>query len=369
MGAAFTRINNLSLPLNSSGSQPADAIVQGNNPGTFASNLNSQSVNLTPISFPGLSDIGDGSFVPLQDIDNTFQYLGTVSWTKGNHNIKFGASFLRRQARNLQSSYIAGQYSFGLNTDASAPAGTTFTPTQQQDNGVASTLAGAFSNEQRVVDLNTPDYRTYEPSFFVQDSWKVSPKLTVLYGVRYDLFTPFTEAHNHISNFDFFQALNSSPDSVTNALKVAGQNGVDGHAGIQTDYSNVAPRVGFAYSVTPQTIVRGGFGISYFPGNYTSNAALKNVPFQSTYQPSCQSSVAVQIEIRVQGRNTGNPDCATIAGATTAFDQGLPLPTPPNISNLQTLSPLSFRSQGVNFKSAVIDQYNLQVERQFGPTS
>ena len=80
--AAFTRINNLSLPLNSTGNRNADAIVSGGL-GTFASNLNSQSTNLTPISFPGLSDIGDGSFVPLQDIDNTFQYLGTVSWTEG----------------------------------------------------------------------------------------------------------------------------------------------------------------------------------------------------------------------------------------------------------------------------------------------
>src|ERR1700733_12879099 len=59
--AAFTRINNLSLPLNSTGTQGADAIVSGGL-GTFASNLNSQSTNLTPISFPGLSDIGDGSF-------------------------------------------------------------------------------------------------------------------------------------------------------------------------------------------------------------------------------------------------------------------------------------------------------------------
>jgi hypothetical protein len=364
--AAYTRINNLSLPLNTTLGKPADAIVQGGAPGTFAAFLNNQSTNLTPISFPGLSDIGDGSFVPLQDIDNTFQYLGNVSWTRGNHNIKFGASLIRRQARNLQSSFIAGQYTFGLNTDASAPAGTTFTPTQQEANGVASTLTGAFSNEQRVVDLNTPDYRTWEPSGFIQDSWKVSPKLTVLYGVRYDVFTPFTEAHNHLSNFDFFRALNDTPATVGNELKVSGRNGVDGHAGIQTDYSNVAPRVGFAYSIRPTTVVRGGFGLSYFPGNYTSNAALKNVPFQSTYQPNCQSSIAVQIEIRVQGRNTGNPDCATIAGATTAFSQGLPLPSAPDISNLQTLSPLSFRSEQANFKSAVINQYNLQVEQQFG---
>jgi Carboxypeptidase regulatory-like domain len=364
--AAFTRINNLSLPLNATGNRSADAIVSGGL-GTFASNLNSQSTNLTPIGFPGLSDIGDGSFVPLQDIDNTFQYLGTVSWTKGDHNIKFGASLLRRQARNVQSPYVGGQYTFGLPTDSSPAPGSTVLPTatQQRDNGIASSLTGAFSGEQRQVDLTAPDYRTWEPSFFVQDSWKVTPKLTVLYGVRYDLFTPFTEAHNRISNFNFSEALGLNSASVTSALKIAGVNGVNGHAGISTDYSNLAPRVGFAYSAAPSTIIRGGFGISYFPGNYTSNTDLKNVPFLSNFQPNCQAAVAIQIETNFlgAGHSVGNGQCAA---GYSSFDQGLPTPTVPNVSNLQNLNPLSFNAESPNFKSAVIDQYNLQVEQQFG---
>jgi hypothetical protein len=362
--AAFTRINNLSLPLNSSLSKGADFIVQGGAPGSFATNLNSQSTNLTPIGFPGLSDLGDGSFVPLQDIDNTFQYLGTVSWTKGNHNLKFGASLIRRQARNTQSPYVAGQYTFGLNTDSQTPAGgTALSATQQRDNGVASTLTGAFSGEQRQVDITAPDYRTWEPSFFVQDSWKVSPKLTVLYGIRYDVFTPFTEAHNRIANFDFLQALSLTPGTVGNALKIANVNGVNSNAGISTDYSNVAPRLGFSYSASPQTVIRGGFGISYFPGNYTSNTDLKNVPFLSNFQPSCQSAVAVQIETNFAGKNTGNGVCAP---AYAAFSQGLPIPSTPDVSNLQALNPLSFGTESSHFKSGVIDQYNLQIEQQFG---
>jgi len=364
--AAFTRINNLSLPLNATGTRSADAIVSGGL-GTFASNLNSQSTNLTPIGFPGLSDIGDGSFVRLQDIDNTFQYLGTVSWTKGDHNIKFGASLLRRQARNVQSPYVGGQYTFGLPTDSSPAPGSTVSPTatQQRDNGIASSLTGAFSGEQRQVDLTAPDYRTWEPSFFVQDSWKVTPKLTVLYGVRYDLFTPLTEAHNRISNFNFSEALGLNPANVTSALKIANVDGVNGHAGISTDYSNLAPRVGFAYSAAPSTIIRGGFGISYFPGNYTSNTDLKNVPFLSNFQPNCQAAVAIQIETNFlgAGHSVGNGQCAA---GYSSFDQGLPIPTAPNVSNLQNLNPLSFNTESPNFKSAVIDQFNLQVEQQFG---
>ena len=66
--------------------------------------------SLTPVSIGPFGDIGDGAYVPLQDIDNTFQYNGTVSWTKGNHNFKFGASLIRRQARNVQSASAVGAY-------------------------------------------------------------------------------------------------------------------------------------------------------------------------------------------------------------------------------------------------------------------
>jgi len=350
--AAFTRINNLSFPLNY-GTNPDTALGFGPN-----MNFNQLSSFLTPIQFGPFSDVGDGAYVTLQDIDNTFQYAGTASYTKGNHNIKFGASFIRRQARNVQSAFAAGQYGFGLPSDVIAND-----QKKTQDNQLASSLVGAFSSEGRNYDLNPPDYRTYEPSFFVQDSWKFNSKLTLLYGVRYDVFTPFTEAHNRISNFDFYQALASPSSSIASALKVANVNGVDGHAGIQTDYSNAAPRVGFAYSVNPSTVLRGGYGLSFFPGNYTSNADLKNAPFVSVYNPNCQSARAIAIEAQ-QGVSLGsvNRGCSAALGETTTFDQGLPLPAPQNLNS----SALSFVAESPKFRSALIQQFNLQIEQQFG---
>jgi len=357
--AAFTRINNFSAPLNYG--KNADTTVG------FGSNMNFDALSnfLTPIQFGPFSDVGDGAYVPLQDIDNNFQYLGNVSYTIGKHNIKGGFSYIRRQARNVQSSFAAGQYTFGLTTDTIANNNA-----KTQDNNLASSLVGAFQADSRTYDLNPPDYRTYEPSFFIQDNWKVTPKVSVQLGVRYDVFTPFTEAHNRIANFDFLQALTLTPDTVTEALKIAGVNGVDGHAGIKTDYSNVAPRVGFSASLTPHTVLRGGYGISYFPGNYTSNADLKNAPFVSVFSPNCQSALAVSIETKANGNvfpSGQNQSCANVAGAPTAFDQGLPLPAAPNVSNISNLTSLSFTAEDPNFKSALIQQFNLQVEQQFGP--
>jgi hypothetical protein len=354
--AAFTRINNLSLPLNFGANADASVGFPASQT-SFSPFANS----LTPVSVGPFADIGDGAFVPLQDIDNTFQYSATISWTKGNHTIKAGASFLRRQARNVQSASAVGAYGFGLASDSNANL------TTQQDNQLASTLVGAFQNDTRNFNLYPPDYRSYEPNGFIQDSWKLNPKLTIIGGFRYDVFTPFTEAHNRISNFDFPLALESTAANVTNALEVANVNGVDGHAGIPTDYSNFAPRVGFSFSLTPATVLRGGYGLSFFPGNYTSNADLKNAPFTSVFSPNCQSSLAIQLELS-QGINPAsqNPSCATVAGAPTALDQGLPTPSAPNISNLANIPALSFVAEAPNFRSALIQQFNLQIEEQVG---
>ena len=356
--AAYTRINNLSLPLNY-GANADQKVGFGTN-----MDFNAESNSLTPVTFNGFAGIGDGAYVPLQDIDNTFQYAATMSYTAGSHQIRAGASFIRRQARNLQSADSSGTFSFGLTTD-----NVSGNQAQTNTNVLASTLVGAFNNLSRNYDIDTPDYRTYEPSFFVQDSWKITPKLTVLYGARYDIFTPFTEAHGHISNFDYFTARAATPANIANSLLVANTNGVDGHAGIKVNYDNVAPRVGFAYSVTPSTVFRGGYGLSFFPGNYTSNADLKNAPFTSVFAPNCQSAAAIRIQTVTAtgavGASTINPQCnttGTTIGAPTTLDVGLPLPTPQTLSS----NGLSFTAEDPRFRASMIQQFNLQIEQQFG---
>jgi hypothetical protein len=361
--AGYTRINNLSLPLNYG--KGVDQSVIG-----FPASMTSFSPfanSLTPVSIGPFGDIGDGAYVPLQDIDNTFQYNGTVSWTKGNHNFKFGASLIRRQARNVQSASAVGAYGFNLSSDTINSTN----QTQTQNNQLASTLLGAFNNQSRNFNLSPPDYRSWEPSGFAQDSWKITPKLTLLLGIRYDVYTPFTEAHNHISNYDFYEALANPAAATSSALKIAGVNGVSATAGIPTNYDNVAPRIGFAYSATPTIVVRGGYGLSYFPGNYTSNGDLKNAPFTSVYAPSCQSTVAVQLEASIPGASSGqNPDCASEGqpGALSSTE-AIPVPSAPTaaqLANLATIPGLGFVAEATNFKSALIQQFNLQVEQQVG---
>jgi hypothetical protein len=358
--AGFTRINNLSLPLN----YGVGVDQKIGFPATMT-NFSPFADSLTPVSIGPFGDVGDGAYVPLQDIDNSFQYSGTVSWTKGNHNIKVGAGLIRRQARNVQSASAVGAFGFNLTTDSNADQLT------QQNNQIASALLGAYNNQVRNFNISPPDYRSWEPSFFAQDSWKINPKLTVIYGARYEIFTPFTEAHNHISNYDFLDALSSPAAAQSSALKIAGVNGVSATAGIPTQYNNVAPRVGFSFSARPSTVIRGGYGLSYFPGNYTSNGDLKNAPFTSVNSPSCQSTLAVQIETYVNGGTLPpgqNGDCA-LQGQFGNFSQGIIQPSAPTsaqLANLSTINGLSFVAEATNFKSALIQQFNLQLEQQIG---
>jgi hypothetical protein len=355
--AAYTRVNNFSQPNN----------YNTNADQTFGLPANgSLTTALTPtgVGHWTFSPLGDGAYVPLQDIDNTYQYSGTVSYTIRSHNLKLGAGLIRRQARNLQSAFPYGDFEFGLVTDTN------------HDEILASTLAGAFDSTSYNADygaggvVNTPDYRTWEPSFFAQDNWKVSPKLTVTYGIRYDVYTPFTEAHNKISNFDFNTAVKATTSTAAgNALEVAGVNGVSNTAGIQTVKSDFGPRLGFSYSVLPTTVLRGGYGISYFPGNYTANADLKNVPLTSSYGPSCVSDLAAQFYANAKSTGTQNPACSSLSGYTasayqTAFDNGLPTPAGQNI---HTAALGAMFAEDPKDKPSMIQQFNLQVEKQFGP--
>ena len=360
--AAFTRINNLSLPLNY-----GTGIDQKIGFPASMTSFSPFADSLTPINVGPFGDIGDGAYVPLQDIDNTFEYNGTVSWTKGNHNFKFGAGLIRRQARNVQSASAVGFYQFNLTTDSNSDQLT------QQNNQLASALVGGFTSQTRNFNISPPDYRAWEPSAFAQDSWKVSPKLTLLLGVRYDVYTPFTEAHNRISNYDYLEALSNPTAALSSALKIAGANGVSDTVNIPTQYNNVAPRIGFAYSARPTTVIRGGYGLSYFPGNYTSNGDLKNAPFTSVYSPACQSTIAVAIEESVNGGVLPagqNPDCAGPGfNQPGVINEGIPVPAAPSaaqLANLSTIAGLSFVAEATDFKPALIQQFNLQLEQQFG---
>jgi hypothetical protein len=124
-------------------------------------------------------------------------------------------------------------------------------------------------------------------------------------------------------------------------LQVAGVNGVSNTAGIITDYNGFAPRVGFACTPTETTVVRGGFGLSFFPNNYGAVASLKNQPFTSAY---------------------GTFSSANAPAGFTAFDNGLPAITPTSAANP---SGTITYGEDPRFGNSYIEQFNMTVQKEF----
>ena len=100
---------------------------------------------------------------------------------------------------------------------------------------------------------------------YFADDWRVTRKLTLNLGLRWDYYSPFSEVANRWANFNV----------VTAKMDIAGQNGVDKYAGVKPYYKNFGPRFGFAYQLMSHTVLRGGYGIFYNPaGNEGSSLRL-----------------------------------------------------------------------------------------------
>jgi hypothetical protein len=195
-------------------------------------------------------------------------------------------------------------------------------------------LEGNFITLQQLLSTVNPHLRTWEPSAYVQDDWHASPKLTFNVGLRYDVFTAYKEIENRISNFD----------DVTGQLVVAGVNGASQTANVSTTYSNVAPRLGFAATVLPKTVIKGGYGLTFFPGNTTSQTILRNPPFLAGTGP-CGPATGVPCPDGIMKLAQGLP----VAVATSATN-----PVGPVGAALST-----------DFRTSYLQQFNVSAQREF----
>lgn len=304
---AYTRINNASFPLN----YGTDVSQQFGLPGYNLSQFNS---GLAVMYATGYATLGEDVDLPLRHLDNTYQYNGSIVWSHGAHIIKAGGSLIRRQSDETIN-FRPGFFVFAALNGKPGGAMQYF-------------LQGVPYQVTRVTQLFSPGFRTWEPSGYVQDDWRATKSLTLNLGVRYDVFTPFTESHGRLSNFD----------PATASILVAGQNGVSSTANVSTDYRAIAPRLGFAESLSHGLVVRGGFGMSFFPSNYTAFAQLLNAPYVSTYGPVTYGTP------QYQPLSAGLP--ATLAPQSVTNPSG------------------SLTSIPHDFRNSYLEQFNLIVQKE-----
>lgn len=233
--------------------------------GIPGANYNEQSAGLTAVNPTGFESLGDAIYIPYYYIDNTYQLGGSVSWTKGAHAIKFGMQVIDRRNFIYQSPWPRGLW----NIDSTA----TNNAQGVGGNTIASWLLGMPTSTQFQEQLYWPGLRTWEPTWYIQDDWRATSWLTFNIGLRYDIYTPYTEAHGQFSN------LNMS----TLKIAIPGVNGASSTADVNTFYGDIGPRIGFAATLGHGTVLRGGYGIVYQPTNSNTSAFLRNPPFLAAY--------------------------------------------------------------------------------------
>ncbi len=218
-----------------------------------------------------LSNFGDGLGVarcncPLVERERQFQWVGNITKIKGNHQFKFGADV--RYARNLRvpsDSNRTGVYAF-----SSAATGS---------NGVgggldlATFLLGDVTNLSRYVGSSvTAAERQHRMFYYGQDTWRITPKFTLNYGLRWEVYFP-----EYVNGKD----QGGFSNIVQGEDRIAGEGGIGLNGNINNKWSYFAPRVGMAYQVTAKTVVRMGYGRSYDMGVFGSNfghAVTQNLP-------------------------------------------------------------------------------------------
>jgi hypothetical protein len=234
-------------------------------------------------SFQAFSNGGRNTDRPLDQ--NLMTYGDTLSWIKGRHTFKFGADIVRNAALD------------GFVANRGNPRGL-LTYNGNGPDTFARFLLGLPATTVSYIDKSRPplDVYNWETGFFAQDDFKIGSRITLNYGLRYELITPFIDNNDLLVNFDPTYVKNGirtgrfiipsqkalplvDPRMVAFGLVTADQIGI-GRGLVHTDKNNLAPRLGAAWRITQHSVLRGGFGV-YYPTSAAQGMrdAMESAPF------------------------------------------------------------------------------------------
>jgi len=213
-------------------------------------------------------------------------YSASLNWVRGKHVLKFGGEQREFFNNFYQPDYATGVFNFTKLITASSPAGGN---PAEQGTGLASLLLG-FPGDGQLNLKSAVENKSKETAFYGQDDWKVTSRLTLNLGLRYEWSTPYTERYNRIQYSDFsttsrvtvdltaptsdaqgnpifddlgnpvdLSGLGLGPTNLKGITRFATSN--DRH--VPVDRNNIGPRVGFAFQLANNTVLRGGAGVFY----------------------------------------------------------------------------------------------------------
>ncbi|MFY9804613.1 MAG: TonB-dependent receptor [Candidatus Acidiferrales bacterium] len=286
-----------------------------------------------------------GDYGPYLVPQTSFVWNDALSFVKGNHTIKVGGNIIRRQLNLYRPTTGKGYFDLCGNGGSNSATGYE----------VSDLLAGFVCTYQDGVPYGIVGTRSWEDGIFAQDDWRISKRLTLNLGMRWDIFTSPIEVDNRQANFDI----------TTGAIIVAGSNGAS-RGLVPNDWNNFGPRAGFAYQLTGdgKTVLRGGIGVFYFVDRGgIDNQLAQNPPFSG----SASFQYTNGYRIALSGSLPCSPNCTQ--GQLDSTTATAPLPTGAaaiaalNLSDPQNVSVISYLTSNV---TPQVTEWNLQLQRQVG---
>jgi hypothetical protein len=294
-------------------------------------NISDLNLGIPNLTISGFQAIGNNNSYPEFTRSVSLPLEDVLTKVHGNHTLKFGGGYTRHRFDGHTSIAPRGQYTF-------TGAFTRQVGSTSSASALADFALGASPNITRSEQFGAFGLRMWDASAFAEDAWRVSSRLTVTLGLRYELQAPPYEVYNRYSNL--------SP--VTGTFAVAGTstqnlNGDCGRQLICLDKNNFAPRIGIAQTLTSdgKTVLRAGFGMSYFEANNGGRMLHSNPPM-----------------------NVVQPFSTDLNGAPGfLLSQGLPLPVSPNLQDPTKLDGL-YEAFDPNMKLNDSLQFHVGVQRE-----
>ena len=236
-------------------------------------NYGNEVTSLDPRSYQG----GGSTTFDNDTSDNTAQFTDFINYTRGRHTFKFGGD-VRVQQLNVRPNFdLGGRYNFMGRQTANVRADTTraggAVTGVAEGWPIASLLAGATEFSWNSLQTAQPSWKYIFAAGFIQDDLKVTSKLTLNLGIRYDFNRPRTERYDRYRGFDPNRsnpAAGGLPGAIVGAEGQGGLNAINNGL-VNSDKTDWGPRFGFAYLINNKTVIRGGYGIYYAPLFYNAN--------------------------------------------------------------------------------------------------
>jgi trimeric autotransporter adhesin len=229
-------------------------------------------------SFAGLTDP-----VPRRELDQTFTFSDTLSWSRGKHNWRFGGDYRRilqsfRSAKNAEGSFVFTGFATSQLASGGLPA-----PNTGYD--FADFLLGLPQQTTLQSGANSYNFRANAFDVYAQDDFRFRPNLSFNLGLRYEYNGPYTESNNQIANLNVATGFSGAqvivPAGAVLPGSVSGTVPSSTQSLINPDRNNFAPRIGIAWKPMKQTVVRAGYGINYNLAQY--GAIIQNFAFQPPF--------------------------------------------------------------------------------------